>query len=291
MELVLLGTGSPLPNPDRCGAGQAVVTPSARVLVDCGWGIARRAFAAGLMPPRIDALCLTHLHSDHITDIPDLLIMRWTGGATQPLRVFGPEGTQATIDGFLAGVAHDIAYRRAHHGDKLSARGVDCDVTEVPATADATPVAAMDGLTIEAFEVDHFPVVPALGYRFRHEGKTLVMSGDTKPCENLVRAAKGADLLLCEAMNIDMFRGNAQRLAAAGQTNTAALLEDATEYHSTTLQVAAMARDAGVARLLLSHIMPYVPTNPEAIAGFTAGMSDIYGGPIEVGHDLMRTIV
>ena len=155
MELVLLGTGSPLPNPDRCGAGQVVIAGDTRVMVDCGWGAARRLPGAGIPPPRVDAVLYTHLHSDHITDTPDLLIMRWAGGARKPLRVFGPVGTKAMMDGFLAAMSADIGYRFAHHPGKLAPEGIVCEVTEIPATPDRTPIVEIDGLAIEAFEVDH----------------------------------------------------------------------------------------------------------------------------------------
>src|SRR5690606_23471624 len=100
-EVAFLGTGSPLPSPDRCGAGHIVIAGDQHVLVDCGWGAARRIIPSGVMPAQIDTAVFTHMHTDHITDVPDLLFLRWTSGATKPLRVFGPEGTQEMIDGFL----------------------------------------------------------------------------------------------------------------------------------------------------------------------------------------------
>ena len=97
---------------------------------------ARRLFAAGVFPMTVDTVCFTHMHSDHITDVPDFLIMRWAGGAQKPLTVYGPEGTQRMIDGFLAAMADDIRFRFAHHGDKLSQEGIKTIVHEVPATPD-----------------------------------------------------------------------------------------------------------------------------------------------------------
>ncbi len=291
IEVVLLGTGAPLPNPDRCGAGNVIIAGESRVLVDCGWGSARRLFAGGILPATIDVACFTHMHSDHITDMADFIIMRWTGGAKRPLTVYGPEGTRETMDGFMAALAHDIRYRKAHHGALLSDDGIRTIVHEVEATPGPAPVATVGELTIESFEVDHYPVVPALGLRFRRGATSVVLSGDTKRCDSLVRASSGADLLVCEAMNIGMMRGAIERLRAVNPT-TAGLLQDATEYHTHTEDVAAMARDAGVKRLVLSHLIPAVPpTAEDAKAAFTAGMSDIFDGPIEIGHDLMRITV
>lgn len=292
IEVVLLGTGAPLPNPDRCGAGNVIIAGGTRVLVDCGWGSARRLFAGGILPSTIDVACFTHMHSDHITDMADFIIMRWTGGAQRPLTVYGPEGTRETMDGFMAALARDIGYRKAHHGDLLSDEGIKMVVHEVPATGDAAAVATAGDLAIESFEVDHYPVVPALGFRFRRAATSVVISGDTRRCDSLVRAAADADLLVCEAMNIGMMRGAADRVESLGNATTAGLLRDATEYHSPTEDVAAMARDARVKRLVLSHLIPAVPPSAEdAKAAFMSGMSDIYTGPIEMGYDLMRITV
>ena len=105
LEVVLLGTGSPMYNPARCGAGNVVIGGETQVVVDLGWGAARRLAASNLgRGNTIDHLCLTHMHSDHITDIPDFLMQRWTGGATGPLTVYGPEGTRETVLAFQAGL-------------------------------------------------------------------------------------------------------------------------------------------------------------------------------------------
>lgn len=292
LELVLLGTGSPLPSPDRCGAGQVVIAGGARILVDCGWGTARRLFAAGILPATVDTLCLTHLHSDHITDLPDFLIMRWTGGATTPLTVYGPAGTRKTMDGFLGALGHDIRFRVAHHGEKLSPDGIRCVVQEVPAEGQPLEIAEVGGAAIYAFAVDHFPVVPALGFRVERSSRSLVISGDTKDCDSLVKGAHGADLLVCEAMNRPMWRAMLDAVRAAGNANTASLLEDAMTYHAGTDEAAAMARKAGVRHLVLTHLMPALPPDQDAlISMFVAGMADVFTGNITVGRDLLRISV
>jgi ribonuclease Z len=287
-EIVLLGTGSPLPNPERCGAGQVIIAGDTRVMVDVGWGATRRLFAAGIPAPMIDVVCYTHLHSDHISDTADLLIMRWAGGAQKPLEIYGPVGTKAMMDGFLAAMSADIGYRFAHHPGKLSKEGIVCNVHEVPATADRSRIAEIGGLTIDAFEVDHFPVVPALGFRFERGGKSLVLSGDTKKCDNLVRAARDADMFVSEAMNAGMFKIMIQNLRNMGNEHTASVMEDVPSYHSTTLEVAEMARDAGVKHLVLSHLLPTPPSEGPIVDNFTNGMAEIYSGPITVGRDLQR---
>jgi ribonuclease Z len=289
LEVILLGTGSPLYNADRCGSGYIVIGGDVRVLVDCGWGASRRMNAAGVPQFMVHHACFTHMHSDHITDIPDFLMMRWTGGATAPLKVYGPVGTRETVDAFRAGLRLDVGYRIAHHGaDVLPTAGIDCDITELAATPQATPVATIGDLEIEAFEVDHRPVEPALGFRFRRNGRTLVMSGDTGPCQQLVDASRGADMLVSEALNATMWDGMLQMIRNAGNERGARILGDVPNYHSTTIDVAKMASDAGVKQLVLSHLMPTPPNEGPVTDAFTAGMSDVFGGQITVGRDLMR---
>lgn len=290
MEIVLLGTGSPLPSATRCGAGQIIIAGEERVLVDCGWGAARRLYGAGVPVWSINTVCFTHMHSDHISDFADFLIIRWTGGAKRPLTVFGPEGTRETVEGFLAALGRDVRYRMAHHGSKLSPEGILVEVHEVPATFAPHEAARLGDLVIESFEVDHFPVVPALGYRFTRQDKRLVLSGDTRMCDALIEASRGADLLVSEAVNVEML--NQQIAMVRGMNATAAsLLEDVESYHAPTLDVAKMANAAGVRKLVISHVIPPVAEEGDAAQAFVRGMSDIYAGPLVLGRDMQRFTV
>ncbi len=290
-EVVFLGTGSPLPSADRCGAGHVVVAGDQQVLVDCGWGAARRLIPSGVFPGAINTAVFTHMHSDHITDFPDLLFLRWTSGATTPLRVFGPEGTQEMVDGFLLALRRDIGFRRAHHGDKLHPDGIRVEVTEVPASPAASRFEMIDGLSFESFEVDHFPVVPAFGYRFTFDGRSVVMSGDTSYCESLLHASQGADLLVCEAMNLPMLNERIAAIRVMGRTVQARAMEDVPSYHIATEEVAKLARQAGVRKLALTHLIPPIPSEGPAVTQFVQGMSDLYAGPIHVARDCERIAV
>lgn len=290
-EIVFLGTGSPLPSADRCGAGQVVVAGETHVLVDCGWGAARRLLPAGVVPSAINTAVFTHMHTDHITDFGDFLFLRWTAGARTPLRVFGPEGTRDMVDGFLLALGRDIGFRLAHHGDKLHPDGITCEVVEVPATASPEDVITIGGLRIQSFEVNHFPVVPAFGYRFIADGRTAVLSGDTTFCESLLAASQGADVLVCEAMNVPMLEERIRMLRAVGREMQASLLEDIPSYHIPTPDIAQLARDAGVGALVLSHIIPPTGTDSAAVETFVRGMDTIYGGTIKVARDTERIAV
>jgi ribonuclease Z len=287
-EVVFLGTGSPLPSADRCGAGQVIAANETNVLVDCGWGAARRLVPSGVRPASIDVALFTHMHTDHMTDVPDFLFQRWTGGATTPLRVFGPDGTQEMIDGFLMALRRDIGFRQAHHGDKLHPDGIKVEVTEVPVPSAPERFLDLNGLEFEAFEVDHFPVVPAFGYRVRFDGRSVILSGDTSYCQSLAEAAAGADMLVCEAMNAPMLEQIITGLRAGGRGREAGLLGDVPSYHISTTEIARLAKEAGVGEVVLSHIIPPIPNDAEREKAFAAGMAAVYGGPIRVARDMQR---
>ncbi|MGE5596171.1 MAG: MBL fold metallo-hydrolase [Hyphomicrobiales bacterium] len=288
-EVVFLGTGSPLDQSGaRCGAGQVVVAGDVHVLVDCGWGAARRLRPSGVVPTDIDVAIFTHMHTDHMTDVPDFLFQRWTSGATKPLRVYGPEGTQEMIDGFLLALRRDIAYRLAHHGDKLNPDGTRVEVTEVPVAKSPEHFLTVEGLRFESFEVDHFPVVPAFGYRATFDDRRVVLSGDTSFCDGLLRASEGADMLVCEALNVPMLDQVIAMLESAGRTREAGMLRDVPSYHIATPDIARLAKDAGVGELVLSHIIPPLPNDAEREAAFAAGMSEVYPGPLRVARDMQR---
>ena len=290
-DVVFLGTGSPLPSADRCGAGHVVVAGGEHILVDCGWGAARRLLPGGVMPSDINTAVFTHMHTDHITDFPDFLFLRWTSGATRPLQVFGPDGTKDMVDGFLHALNRDIGFRLTHHEGKLSPEGIKVNVTEVPATMAASHVTTVGGVRIESFEVNHFPVVPAFGYRMLFDGRSVVMSGDTTFCESLLHAAEGADMLVCEAMNVPMLEERIKGLRSMGRTLQASLFEDIPRYHIPTDHVAELARDAGVGKLVLSHLIPPVPNDGPEVERFVSGMSSLYGGAIHVARDMERVRV
>jgi ribonuclease Z len=239
-------------------------------------------------PAAIDTAVFTHMHTDHITDFPDFLFQRWTGGAVRPLRVYGPEGTRDMVDGFLLAMRRDIGFRLAHHGDKLHPDGIAVEVTEVAATGTPEPILELDGLCVEGFEVDHFPVVPAFGYRFGFGGKRVVLSGDTAFCASLLNASQGADMLVCEAINAPMFQSRIALARAAGMTREADLMGDVPSYHIDTQAIARLARDAGVGEVVLSHIIPPISTEPAQVAEFLRGMGDTYAGDIRVAHDTLR---
>ncbi|MEX0749955.1 MAG: MBL fold metallo-hydrolase [Dehalococcoidia bacterium] len=289
MEITLLGTGSPLPSGNRCGAGQLVVSEGRAVLIDCGWGAARRLVATGVPLGMIDNVFFTHMHSDHITDFPDFMMMRWTlGGSTKPLHVYGPEGTREAIEGFRAGLNPDVRYRFAHHGEKLSRDGIEVIVHEIPATSAVSHVATVDAIEVGSFEVDHRPVVPAFGFKVEARGKKVVFSGDTVRVQSLVDAAKGADMLVSEAVHLGMMADRIKMLRGSDNERMAQMLEEACAYHAPTHDVAEMARDAGVPKLVLTHLIPPIPNEGPLVEQFVVGMRDIFKGELIVAQDRQK---
>ncbi len=289
-EIVFLGTGGPLPNTDRCGAGAVLIAGDAHVLIDCGWGSARRLIPSGLRPAQIDTAIFTHMHSDHITDVPDFLFLRWVTGASTPLQAYGPEGTREMIDGFLMAMRRDIGFRIAHHGAKLHPDGIRVEVTEVTASDSPNEFLEIDDLRFEAFAVDHFPVVPAFGYRATYDGRSVVFSGDTRTCASLLAASIDTDMLVCEALNVTMLERTIAALKPSAPLQ-AGNLEDVPSYHISTIEVAELARDAGVREVVLTHILPTIVSQDAMEAVFVQGMSEIYSGKIRVARDTQRMAV
>lgn len=291
LELILLGTSSPLHSPHRFGPSQIVRGGDTTVLIDCGWGATLRLYQAGLGPPglpRVGAIFFTHLHSDHTTDFADFVVMRWLGGVDAPLPVYGPEGTANMVEGFRQALSADTRFRLAHHGEKLSPIGTACDVREIAAGDTPVEIAHVGDIVVSAFAVDHRPVIPAFGFRLERGGSSIVISGDTNPCPGLINGARDADILVCDSMNVGMMEAFEESLRNAGNSLAAALLVDAHTYHASTRDAAEVAAKAGVKHLVLSHVMPAIPEEGPQVEAFTAGLSDLFPGRITVGRDLQR---
>ena len=191
MRVTLLGTGTPFPNAERFGSAVLVEVAAQKLLFDCGRGVVIRLTQAGVSPQAMDDLFLTHLHSDHVVGIPDLWLSGWFLGRSEPLPIWGPQGTSSMAEHLAQAFSFDIHIRQTAP-DPLTAKGVEIDAKEV-----AQGETYNDGSTrVSAFLVDHGTVKPAFGYRVDSGGHSVVISGDTKFCQNLIDFAKGADCLL-----------------------------------------------------------------------------------------------
>ena len=240
MQVIILGSGSPLPDPQRAGPSTLVRTTAGDFLFDCGRGVLMRAAAAGSGAGAFQAVLLTHLHSDHITDLNDVYTVRWvTSFQPSPLPVYGPIGTAALLRATEAMLEPDIGYRLAHHDD-LQWRP-SAEVTEV----DAGPIFERGAVRITAAPTDHAPVRPTVGYRVDDGDHSVVIAGDTVPCAGLDDLSKDADVLVHTVVRRDL-------IEQFGLPR----LTDVLDYHSSVTDAAETAARNRVVTLLLTHLVP-----------------------------------
>ncbi|TFV58441.1 ribonuclease Z [Mycobacterium sp. PS03-16] len=274
IEVTLLGTGSPIPDPRRAGPSTLVRAGGHTVLIDCGRGVQQRMAATGAAANGISALLLTHLHSDHIADLGDLLITRWVTTFTEqvPLPIIGPPGTADVVEATLTAFGHDIGYRIAHHADLTAPPQVDVhEVTD-------GVVWDRDDVRITATPTDHRPVAPTVGFRIDHAGASVVLAGDTVPCDTLDALAAGAGALVHTVIRHDLIEALPQQR-----------IRDICDYHSSVEQAAATAERAGVGILILTHYVPAIAPGQEE--EWRALAASVFGRQIELGDDLHRVEV
>lgn len=292
LHVALCGSGSPLPDPSRVGPCSVVIAGKHLFVVDAGEGGARNMTLMGIPAGRVEAVFLTHLHSDHIDGLGPMMLLRWTGAnATAPLPIHGPAGTGRVVAGFDEAYAIDAGFRTAHHGLAVappSGAGGKAMPFALPPRGDGTPVRvyAADGLTVTAFRVDHGPVEPAVGYRFDYKGRSLVMSGDTVATPSLVRAARGADLLVHEALQPRLVALLTRALERRNQPGLARITRDILTYHTTPEQAADEAQAAGVKNLVFSHLIPQLPSRA-VYPAFLGDARQRFNGTMTIGEDGM----
>jgi ribonuclease Z len=274
MKLTLLGTGTPGANPRRRGPSQVIDSGGELVLIDCGAGVAHRLVEAGYGGRPIRNLAITHLHSDHITGLPDLLWAGWVGRwwHTPPV-ISGPLGTKHFVQTLLNAFSYDIAVRtRTPGGEGLRKEWLIPKVEEVE---EGWQTAGSDW-RLSAFRVDHVQVDQAFGFRMDNSSHSIVISGDTRRSENLIEHSQGVDLLVHEVIQKDR----------SGQTITDRWLAErrraVNAYHTPSDEVGRVARDAAVKQLVLSHLV----MRGDGAEQLLQDASQDYKGPISVGEDL-----
>ena len=277
IDIVLLGTGSPLPDPERAGPSTLVRAGGHTFLFDAGRAVGLRLAASATPAGALSAVVLTHLHSDHITDLNDLITGRWvTGFPAMPLPIYGPPGTRRVVDAIVDMLGPDIGYRIAHHDDVTD--GPHPVVTEVDPAGGEVVVDEEADVRITAAPTDHRPVEPTLGYRIDHGGSSVVIGGDGVPCPGLDELCAGADAYVQTVLREDLVRQlPIQRFI------------DTIDYHSTVEQAAQTAQRAGVGTLVLTHQVPTpAPGSDDEWIALAAAHFD---GTIVFGHDLTTVTV
>jgi len=267
--LILLGTGYPRPDANHAAAATAVVAGDRWYIVDAGRGTTLRVAGAELRYDQMRAVFLTHLHSDHIGGLPDLFQTSWQFGRKEkPFELYGPAGTKR-LAGAMLEFFHDDIHIRRDIQEKLPAGGATIETHIV-----GEGVVLDDGVCrVTAFAEDHRPVEPAFGYRFDCGGKSIVVSGDTRPNANLIRHAKGADVLVMEAYLPEHFL----------KVDTPEVAKKLMAYHTSAEEAGDVATKAGVKTLVLTHL---IPANAEGT--FAERASAHFRGKVIVGRDLLR---
>ena len=279
LHLALCGAGSPLAEPNASGPCVAVVAGKQLFVVDSGSNGRSTLNRIGFKPGDIQAVFLTHFHSDHIDGLGNMGVSRWAGGDFPgPLPVFGPEGVKRVVNGFNEAYGQDVVYRHAHHGDlvaPLAGAGLKAVPFIQPAVGELVIVYNQDGLKVEALAVDHRPIDPAVGYRFTYKGRSLLISGDTVKSANLQKFAQGVDLLVHEGLSSNLVGMMAKAAKNSGNISGAKIMHDILDYHTTPIEAAEIAREAGVGHLLYYHIVPPMMF-PGQSALFLNGAEDIF---------------
>ena len=270
IRVTLLGTGSPAPAMNRFGPSILVEAGPEKLLFDVGRGASQRLAQAKVAWQDIDGVFFTHLHSDHVVGFPDAWLTGWLVGAGRdhPLAVWGPRGTQDMIGHLEQAYSFDIAIRK--QDDHAKAAGIELRVVDIQPGV----VFEREGVKVTAFEVDHFPVTPAFGYRIDYHGRSVVLSGDTRYSEELIRRARGADVVIHEVVAPASFG----RKGISAERTASVVAHHITPERAGQLFARIQPRLA-----VYSHIVQPDATTAEIVEGTRT----TYAGDLAVGEDLM----
>lgn len=269
LKVTLLGTGSPRPVMNRFGPSILVEAGDQKLIFDCGRGCIQRLYQLKVPLSAATALFLTHLHSDHIVGIPDLWLTGWIVGRRTPLRVWGPAGTEQMMKHLEQAYEFDIHIRR-DVDEQIPDEGVVVEAKDIQQGV----VYERGGVKVTAFTVDHGSVKPAFGYRVDYAGHSVVLSGDTRYSENLIKFAQGSDVLIHEVLAPNAFQ-------ALNTALTRRQMEKVMTHHTKTEEAATIFAKVKPKLAVYSHIVPANATD------LLADTRKSYSGPLEVGEDLM----
>ncbi|MEO8064110.1 MAG: MBL fold metallo-hydrolase [Pseudomonadota bacterium] len=275
-RLVLLGTaGGPRPRKTRSASAQAIVVGGAIYIADCGDGVARQMVDAGLALNAIRGVFITHHHSDHNADYGNLLLLAWTGGLRTPVDTFGPPPLEKMTRLFLEMNEVDISTRMADEKRVPLAPLIRAHDIAAPGT-----VFEDERVKVTAALVDHPPMNPAFAYRFDSADRSIVISGDTKYSQNLIALAKGADVLVHEAIYPESVDRLVRNVANAPDLKRSIL-----SHHTAAEDVGRVAAAAGVQVLVLSHLIP--AEDPQVTEQmWLDAVAKHFKGKVVVGSDL-----
>ena len=271
LKVVICGSRSPLPSPGRAESCVLVEAGDDIYIFDLGNGSVNNLTQYQLQWPNVKAVLITHMHSDHMADLPDAHLQSWIQGRNSPLKVYGPEGINLVTKGFELAYSADYQYRNEHHGDDMlpmSIAGFNAiQIIDNQLIPTNTP-----GLEILPFVVDHYPVNSAFGFKISYKGRTVVISGDTIHDGSVQKYSKDVDLLVHSAISIDIVE-RMRGLAPIPQMDK--ILFDIQDYHTSIEEAGEIARDANVNHLLIYHSIP-TPRNTLMERVFFRPIEDIF---------------
>jgi ribonuclease Z len=287
MVVTLLGTGTPTPRIERLGPSTLVEAGGQRLVFDVGRGTTIRLQQIGIRLGDVTGVFITHFHSDHTNGIPDLWLTGWLsssyGGRQAPFRIWGPTGTKALMDGLEKAYQADVTIRLVDQG--LPREGIAIAATDF---AGESVVFDEGGVAVTAFLVDHGEhIKPAYGYRVQHGKRSVVISGDTRYSENLIKHAKGADLLLHEVAT------------APAEGRDRPEVKSVLDHHTSAAEVGRLFAQVRPRLAVLTHMVgsgfagasSRAAAERAALDAALAGARREYTGPLEMGEDLMRFVL
>jgi ribonuclease Z len=284
IRVYTIGTSTPLPG-IRAQTGTGIIVNGHFFLFDVGAGVVQKAENMQLPLNKLNAVFITHYHSDHFIDLPYLISRSWILGRNTNLDVYGPQGIDTIIKGINIMLSIENGYRVVHHGEHImdisKAVGIAKEFENIRGGKQV--VYKQDGITITAFDVDHSPIEPAVGYVIEYQGKKVVISGDTKKNDLVLEMANNADLLLHEVILSSVLKIAAKKLIERGDERNAAILTDIQNYHTQPHEVAAIANQANVKQLVLHHFAP-APDNIVIKNLYKQELTKYYG-PIHFAND------
>ncbi len=282
LSVLFCGTGSPLPDKTRGGPCTMIAAGGKLYLVDAGIDSARNLMLWRVPLQDVAGVFVTHFHSDHIGELGEIRLQTWVAGRNTKLPVYGPEGIEQVVGGFNQAYALDAGYRTEHHGAAMLPPDA---VAMVPHVMAPGAVFDLDGLKVTAIKVRHDPATPAYGYRFDYRGRSIVVSGDTAPDEDLFKAAHDADILVHEALSPEMVGIMHDALVAGGHPRQAKIFHDIPDYHTSPVDAARLASKYKVRALVFTHLIPILP-NSFAEDLFLRGVGEVRPGCCTIlAHD------